>query len=280
MGDYRTAKKHYNSRRVGKYSASTTELLLEEICQSVGTELLQAYVNPDNGTKLVRRSTPIIVEHPNGTKRVLQFQYTKFSPFHSHNWLNIYNKNRSMEPRKGKVELAVANREIYSQHEEWNPFEEVTYRNYIKHLGLHRWEKELYFAVYDVEDDESLEDKLKPFLIHEDSEFNGKLPSIRITFRVSPVFVIGGRGEDRSKIYDSLWVTFPQVFKEHLSGIDTAFNLHPLNKLTSPQEAFKDNNSYSGFGFSYKINSLVRRQLTMSAINAYLRKHSLDKSFY
>ncbi|PIV00981.1 hypothetical protein COS54_01810 [Candidatus Shapirobacteria bacterium CG03_land_8_20_14_0_80_39_12] len=45
-----------------QYSPSQTEILLEQITTSFGTELGEAYLNPDNGTKLVRLSRPVVLQ--------------------------------------------------------------------------------------------------------------------------------------------------------------------------------------------------------------------------
>src|SRR3989344_4684954 len=95
--------------RISQYNPSTTEVLLEKICNSFGTELLPAQINPVNGTKLVRISKPAIIKK-GGRVRVLQFQYTRFSPLSSQRMVEVYNEN----------------------------------------LRLHRWPKSLYFAVYDI----------------------------------------------------------------------------------------------------------------------------------
>jgi len=279
---YRSAKKGCewlklgDYKKTGQYEPSTTELLLEKICRSFGTELLQAYVNPVNGTKLVRESKPTVVEHPNGKKRVLQFQYTRFSPLRSSRVSEVYNKNRAMEKGKREISHESVLREIEKQHEKWNAFEAVINPKYINNLNLHRWEKELYFAVYDIEN-KGIEEKLKPFLIHEHVQFDGKLPQVHITFHIEPFFVIGMMKESTENIYDRLKIDFPQIYAEHRTCIQSALSLHPLDKLRSPEKAFEED---YGRSESYKIHSSIPRELTMGFIAGYLRKFCMDKDFY
>lgn len=264
----------------GEYTPSKTELLLEQICASFGTELLQAYLNPVIGAKLVRQSKPTIAQHPDGKERVLQFQYTRFSPLYASGAVEIYNKNRATRKGKRKREICYASmiREIEKQHEKWNSFEEVTNSRYIDNLNLHRWQKELYFAVYDIGDKEGIEEKLKPFLIHERVHFDEKLPQVHITFSIKPFFEIGGMRENTHDKYDILNIDFPQADAEHRTCVHSALSLHPLNNLRSPENAFKE--EHGRFGETIQIHSNVSRELSVGLIAGYLRKFCLDKSFY
>jgi hypothetical protein len=100
----------------GEYWPSNSELLLEEMCEYFGTELNQAYVNPVNGAKLVRESKPVKATHRRtGKERLLQFQFTKFSPFNSAAWLDIYNQTRG---RRKPLDYDKAMKEIVAQIEE------------------------------------------------------------------------------------------------------------------------------------------------------------------
>ncbi len=281
---YRTARKGCewlkagDYRKTGQYEPSTTELLLEEMCKSFGTGLLQAEVNPINGTKLVRESKPAIVECPKGKKRVLQFQYTRFSPLYSQRMGEVYNKNLSIERGKREISLESVWKKIEKQHEKWDAFEEVTNPRYINNLNLHRWEKRLYFAVYDVENEKGIEKRLKPFLIHEHVQFDGKLPQVHITLGIEPFFAIGQWRENTKDKYDRISIDFPQTNAEHRTCINSALSLHPLNNLRNPEQAFKED--YGRFGENYQIHSDVPRELVMGLIAGYLRKFCLDKDFY
>ena len=281
---YRTARKGCefpkfgDYKETGQYEPSATELLLEQICESFGTELLQAYVNPANGAKLVRESKPVIVEHPNGRRNFLQVQYTRFSPLHSSRATEVYNKNRVMQKGKREISHASVWKEIRKQHEKWDAFEEVTNPKYIDNLNLYRWEKGLYFAVYDIESKEGIEERLKPFLIHRNVQFNGKLPRIHITFDIEPDFGIAHTREHSGGIYDRIAIDFPQIQAEHGRCVSSALSLHPLNKLREPEKAFREN--YGRFGKNYEVKPSVPRQLTMGMIAGYLRKFCLDKDFY
>ncbi len=282
--DYRTARKGYewlnvgDYRKTGQYEPSTTELLLEKICESFGTELLGAYINPINGTKLVRESKPVVILHPNEGKNVLQFQYTRFSRFRSNRFVEVYNKNRARKRRKKEISHESVWKEIKNQHENWDAFEEVTNPKYVDNLNMHRWEKELYFAVYDVENEEGIEEKLKPFQIHEHVQFAGKLPQVHITLGIEPFFVIEHMQENTKDKYDRLSIDFPQTNAKHRTCVHSALSLHPLNNLISPESAFKED--YGRFGETYQIHPDVPRKLTMGLIAGYLRNFCLDKDFY
>lgn len=273
-----------------KYAASTTELFLEEICKSFGTELLQARIDDIRGigsTMLTRVSNPSIIEHPNGKKKLIQFQYTIFSPLHDYSRITeVYNKNRIRQKGKRKISRESVLKEITKQHEKWDSFSEVTDERYIEYLNLHRWEKGLYFAVYDVdydiEDTEGIEGRIKPFSVHEPFPLNKKLPELYITFYIKPYFVIGNVEENTKDIYDDITIRFPQIENEHNSGIRTALSLHPLDKLDK-QKTLVDPNQEIGeerIFKTYKIHSEVPKKLTMGFIRAYLRKFCLDKEFY
>lgn len=272
--------KDRENNREKTYTASTTELLLEQICESFGTELLPAEINDINGTKLVRESRPAIVKHPEGKKRILQVQYTRFSPLMENNdkIVEIYNGNRVRQKGKRKISNKSALREIWEQHEEWDAFEIVTNPRYIDNLNLHRWRKGLYFAVYDVENKERIAEKLKPFSVYEPIEFGKRLPQIHITLNIEPFFLIGIVQENTREVYDNLRIDFPQEEAEHRMRISSALSLHPLTNLKNPENAFKEN--YERFRKDYKIHSSVPRKLTMGLITAYLRKFCLDKDFY
>lgn len=272
--------KDKENNREKTYTASTTELLLEQICESFGTELLQAEINDINGTKLVRESRPAIVRHPEGKKRILQVQYTRFSPLmeNPNKIAEVYNKNRARQKGKRKISNESALREIWEQHEEWDAFEIVTNQEYINDFNLHRWRKSLYFAVYDVENKEKAAEKLKPFSVHEPIEFGKRLPQIHITLDIEPFFVIGLVQENTKEIYDNLRIDFPQEEAEHRMRIGSALSLHPLTNLKHPENAFKEN--YEIFRKNYKIHSSVPRELTMGLITAYLRRLCLGKKFY
>jgi hypothetical protein len=285
MSDYRVATKGYAAfkagdyDKTGEYLASGTEKLLEKMCESFGTELLQAYVNPLNGPKLVRQSEPAVVSHPSGKKRVLQFQYTRFPAFQSNRAIDVYNENRARMKSKRKISSESVWKEIGAQHEEVDAFEAVTNEKYIKHLELHRWPKGLYFAVYDVENEQGLAERLKPFLIHEHVEFEGKLPRIHITFDIEPYFVTGDSYREPTKdVYDTLAIDFPQIAEEHRACERAALSLHPLNSLIVPEKAFQHNPRT--LTQRHEIHSEVPRKLTMGLIAAYLRKFCSDKDFY
>src|SRR3989338_8119345 len=257
--------------RISQYNPSTTEVLLEKICNSFGTELLPAQVNPINGTKLVRISEPAIIKKGGGV-RVLQFQYTRFSPLDSRRMVEVYNKNRAVNRRKEISHDAIL-KEIEEQHSPWDSIREVTDEGYIENLRLHRWPKQLYFAVYDTNG--VLRKEPRPFLIHErNSLLEDLTPTLHLTLNIEPFFVVRMQREDTKDICDSLDVTFPKIREENDNSFLTALGLHPLQA-----EGFTETHKPTFYG-SYKIKANLPRELTMGFIRAYLRKFCLNEDFY
>lgn len=262
--------------RTREYLPSTTKLLLEEMCQSFGTELLEAQIHMAAvESLLVRNSKPAVIKSPTG-KRILQFQHTRFSRLHDEDRaLDVYIQNRMRHKGKRKISTATAIDEIYAQHEPWDVAKELTDISYVKDLSLHRWPKGIYVAVYDAPDLKG-KDELKPFNVYETVEFGGKLPNVHIIFRVEPFFVIGQMRQSTRDIYDTLAIDFPQIRAEHRRNEQTALDLYQLNNLKSPEKAFEHN--YERFGESYQIHSQIPREATMGFIQAYLRKFCLNRT--
>lgn len=261
--------------RTVEYNPSTSETILEKMCGSFGTELLPAVITPE---RLVRVSEPAFVTSPDGRNRVLQFQYTRFSPLTSRNAHEVYNKNR-VRGRKRELSHESMLKEIEGQNEPWNLVREVTDSAYFENLRVHRWPKGLYFAVYDTEEKPGVTRTLKPFLVYEsNTQLEGVLPSVHLTLSIEPFFVVGSMREGTRDKYDSLNINFPRINTEHRNNVESALNLHPLNQLRTPQDAFKEDGRI--FSERYRVHSDVPRELTMGFIAAYLRKLCLDKDFY
>ena len=257
--------------RISQYNPSTTEVLLEKICNSFGTELLPAQINPVNGTKLVRISKPAIIKK-GGRVRVLQFQYTRFSPLSSQRMVEVYNKNRAVGRRKEISHDAIL-KEIEEQHSPWDSIREVTDESYIENLRLHRWPKSLYFAVYDI--NKGIEKRIKPFLVHEiNTELEGVKPTLCLSLNIEPFFVVRMQREGTKDICDSLDITFPKMREDNDKSFLTALGLHPLQG-----EKFTETHKPTFYG-SYKIKANHPRELTMGFIRAYLRKFCLNEDFY
>lgn len=258
---------------------TATDELLEELCSSFGSELLPERINPYNGTKAVRLSRPVVLIDSEGQSRILQAQYTRFSPLHSYRYVDVYNRNRSMERGKRKISKGSVNREIEKQHQSWNPRLEMTDTRYIKYLEVARWEKEVYFAVYDLAREP--EEELVPFLIHEEIELDRRLPSLHITLHHEPSFLIGEfRRETGDELYDTLRVSFPETQYQHNQALDSALLLHPVNKLGDGSEFPLFKRDLKRFGEYFEIHSSVPEELTMGLIRGYLRRFCLGKEFY
>ena len=270
-------------RKTSDYTASTSELLLENICENFGTELAQASINYINGTKLVRLSDPFVIPQDEGAGYVVQFQYTRFSPMHSHargKLANIYNENRRLHNKKIKLEPQKVLAKILKEHDPWDAVKEVTDTQYIKYLNLHRWEKAFYFAVYGIQQTDLLDKELKPFLIHEDNfEFANKLPELHITFHIEPYFVIGSTREDTRDIYNSIRIKFPKARQEHRRQIDKALSVHPFNNqsLSAPKVALKSEDNKAFFAF-YEVHSELESAPVMGFIHSYLKQFCFGKA--
>lgn len=271
-----------NRPHVKEYSPSGTEELLEEVCRSFHTELGQAEINPINGTKLVRVARPIVVANQyTHEESLLAFQYTRFSPFYgdSSKLVEMYKANvqvphnKSFEKIMEDIERSVKER----QGGEWNPFEEVTDSAYIPDVHLARWRKALYFSVFKLDNDGVPQQQVKPFTIHEGGSFANRPPDIHITFQRAPLFFDGNRVENDKGLTDYLTVDFPRIRQEHNAALQTAFSLHPLDKIgqgtapSSNEVTFK----ITSDGIKqtmYDIPSSTPREQTMGFIQAYLRK--------
>jgi hypothetical protein len=262
-------------KKTGRYYASNTEVLLEDICKSFGTELMQAYINPINGIKLTRESKPALVMNPDGKNKVLQFQYTKFTPFFSSKWFDIYKQNR-----RRKISEEGANKNIEKELEGKNMdfLDTVIDSHCINNLPLHRFQKALYFAVYNL--DNKAPEKLEPFSVYDITRFNGKLPEVHMTLSIEPFFVINQTCENTKQIYDNLRIRFPEADSKHATCTKSALDFHPLYMLDKekihgyPDSTFE---SHCEMHARYQIHSQVPRELTMGFIHAYLKKFSLDK---
>jgi hypothetical protein len=276
---YRKARRGTGTRTKGKYLSSTSERILERICHSFGTELREGYVSSNITTLLTRMSNPASVTHPDGRIFTVQFQYTRFSPMDSERHRAVYNRHRSSG--KGKRELSEENvdTEIYAQHPKWDTFREVTDPRYIEHLWLHRWQKTLYLAAYEVKEKKELE----PFLIHPEAERHGELgtPDLYIIFNIEPIFSSIHSAESRQDIYDHLRISFPKMHETNQSCLASALALHPVDNLKpEPNKHIQFKETSKGFGCGFDIHCNVSRSLSIGLVAAYFRKFCMDKGFY
>lgn len=266
-----------------KYYPSRTELLLEEICASFGTELGQAFINPYNGTRLVRLSKPVVVTHrTTGEKSLIAMRHTRFSPFcwDTGKVVEVYKDNTPGSTRKSSERVT---EEIIKRVEErdgskWNTFETVTDPDYIPNVTVARWRKELYFAVFNLggNQDEPDPDQLKPFHIHEVGLENQRVPDVYLTFSIQPVFV--RRMVEKPTEGDSLHITFPQMYRRHQLAAQSALSLHPVNKIRANDNYSRNvalySSTYPG-GASYSFDTDTPRNLTMGFIHSYLRRMTI-----
>ncbi len=277
----RTAVEYVSTKdkREREYTPSTTEVLMEDLMRSFGTEMGQAYANYLNGNRLVRLSQPVAVTHKaTGKKRVLQAQYTKFSRLGYDHAVGIYNEAANPDPiikGVGELQQAVEKR-MRRGKERFDPFAELTQSQYVPDLHVHRFGKALYFAAFDVEGDVDPE-MVEPFTIHEYGSFAGKLPAIHMEFRTEPWFVRHNISrEDLLGIEDSLVISFPQMGQEHERNMSNALALHPLDKLDRNSlgtigTPFAHQTAGRDFDAMYVLSPTIPRELAMALIGRYLQ---------
>ncbi|MBI2584140.1 MAG: hypothetical protein HYW25_05715, partial [Candidatus Aenigmarchaeota archaeon] len=219
---------------------------------------------------LSRRSRPVIVGHPTGKRRAVQFQYTRFSPRNSQRFWDVYRKNRARHGngRRNYVSHETLWKELEGEHQRWDGFAEVTDNQFFSNANVHRWEKEFYAAVYDIEGE--IPDT-GPFSVYEPVELDGQLPVVHITFHREPFFVINGCREDTDKLRDRLSIGFPQMSVEHSKHIAAARSLHPADSLT-PQNS-------SPFSANYDVDPDIERKIPLGIIHSYLKHLLLGRTF-
>jgi len=147
----------------------------------------------------------------------------------------------------------------------WSTVKEVTDPRFIPDIPLARWRKEFYFAVYKLDGNESVPEDVLPFTIHEETEFEGKLPDVHITFKREPLFMSGiGFGLVRTDLQrpDSFWFSFSRTSYEHAVATSSARGLHPSSIL-------KENPK---LGIRGDVSPTEPRERVMAFIQAYLRK--------
>ena len=173
-----------------QYDSSDSERFLEDICQSFKTNLLPAIIAP-GGKFLTRLSNPLDFNSSKEDIRILQMQYTRFSPLYCQGIEEIYSKNKKQEIDKN---VDITNRitklweDILNQHEPWDNFEELTNQKYIKNLNLSRWKEEIYFAIYSFKNKMK---KVEPFNIFDkETKLEEEWPCIHITYNVEPRFIV------------------------------------------------------------------------------------------
>jgi hypothetical protein len=270
-------------KEVRPYDPSGTERLLEEVCLSFGTELGEAFINPWNGTKLVRTSRPAIVTHRGtGERRALQFQYSRLSPFLrcEGKVIELYREHTKSRKKSNERVLGDLMEAIKDRNNgQWDVFRDVTDNQFIPGVGVARWPKELYFAVYRLGEAGLPEEELQPFTIHDSLVFRGIMPDVHITFQRQPRFVRHDWIEPTPEAYDGLHFSFPRQQYEHEEAVSSAVSVSPLDKLRAESrdgeqpETFRRN--YFPRTVTHDISSDMSRTLTMGYIQAYLRKLSV-----
>lgn len=258
----------YNRRKV-KYDASTSEILLEEMCLSFGTELLPGIIEGINTGLpiLYRLSRPAIVGNIERDRRLVQFQHTRFSPMHNFvKFSEVYRQNTQNKKSERLTDAKIAEEvaEVY----ETNPVGAVTKTQHVSKASIHRWPKGVYVAVYNTDEKQD-----KPFKVHEPFGLpgEGRLPMMHLHLDIQPFFVINEHQENTSNPYDHLWITFPEITRHTENSISSALKAIPLNKLNSPENAFIEEGKR--MSLNYRIHVNVPRQATMGFIHSYLKQY-------
>lgn len=252
------------------YDPSRTEILLEEIARSFGTELGEAYLNRDNGTKLVRLSRPLVLTHSStGERSLLAMQYTRFSPFllDRETIIRVHKEKTPRDKRKSpeKVMELIGTAIEEKDGSNWDATREVTDTMFIPNIPIVRWRKHFYFAVFRLDSKEDLPEDAQPFTIHEEIVYGRRPSDIHITFTREPLFVsspgFGGVRNDL-KSPDSLRFSFPKIYSKHREAISSTNTLHSSERREVVGER----------GVTYEIPSSESSTLTMASIQAYLKK--------
>ncbi|MFH1073430.1 MAG: hypothetical protein V1743_08435 [Nanoarchaeota archaeon] len=263
------------------YTVSTSEQLLEEICESFGTELNHAEVWDEYTAKLVRLSTPVLITHPDGSLRLLQMQYMQLSPLESSRAAEVYNANLLAKKQDPILPDDLRDELKKLVGGELDPFQLVTNNVYIQNLALtvHRFEKMLSFVVYDIANREKLPKHVDPFWVNEPGCFQGEYASVHLTFCIDPIFFINQRVEPNEEVYDRLIVQFPKMFNTHMRCLSTAQAVHPIEENRKGRTLLKhDIDTPFRDHAIYHIHNSVPRELTLGQIQRYLKKLCCDST--
>ena len=154
----------------------------------------------------------------------------------------------------------------------------VTDNAYIDRLGVHRWPKGVYVAVFDLEREPEV--TREPFHVY-DPHANPphQMPELHIEFQIEPIFVVDGARESTSDLDDRINILYPSMIEGHRQAVKAALSLHPLDNLKSPEDGFAVTGK-AGFSEHYRVNVRVPHEQTMGFIGAFLRKRYLAKKVY
>lgn len=278
--DNKRLARGYRGEEMREYHPSKSEVLLEYLCASFGTELNGAYIDhrPD-GPLLCRLATPTIVENKN-KKFLLQFQYTKFSLLSAdrEKLEEIFNKNSQGKRRKSFKNIQKAIYKCAKRGEDHDTFLMVTNAALVPELRLHRFPKEIYISIYDNVDDieptiEPDTPSIEPFTIHNKPEFNDELPYSFLRLSIQPHFVIGQVCEPTEDIYDELMISFPKLSLDHAWHLEEANRRHKF-----VWDRIKRNGGNQYFFENLRIPSDMPRVATMGWIQTYLQKMTRGRS--
>lgn len=254
-------------------------MLLEKVCASFGTQLGEASINPYNGTKLVRIGSPVKVTGSGGGEYLIQFQLTRFSPVLSEEFHALRRRHLATKLEKDADAITGDGLDgsLEVEHPKWDQIAEITDTSYFPEETTFRWKKAVYVAVYALPVGD-----VRPFHIREnDTELDGKPPTVHLAFNISPRFA-GGQSWD--KIMDTLRISYPEIANRHQKSTQTALGLHPLNLLSArpEQESLCIDDRLRNISFSacVEIPSTVCREQTLGWICAYLRHFALGENFY
>jgi hypothetical protein len=153
----------------------------------------------------------------------------------------------------------------------------------MQNLDLHRFEKALYFVVFDAEDiDKSKE--LEPFTIHdftrEAFKNLGAQPFVWMAFHRPAYFVLHGHRDEIKEPYDSIAIDFPKAYDKHweaYSKAERSFPMSMLQRFVYNTERYEPKER--GFGKVYGIDSRLEPVITMGFINQYLKALCLGRTF-
>ncbi len=211
-----------NERAVGEltYLPTKIEKLTEELCESFGSELLPATDNYPFPGILTRPTKPVVVSGLTSSEAaVLAFQYSRFSPFHSARWREIWKTNA----RKRSVNEESVLRDL---EEKGLSSKAALEDDIVPFLPLANFREAVYVSVFRLQqfgpegETDRGDIQIEPFDIFEEGgNWNGRWSDCFIKYQTAEVFYVRGSREKLKGLKDILDFVFPAVHRRHMRGL-------------------------------------------------------------
>jgi len=269
------------SRSQTEYLASHTELALEELCASFGTQLEQADLGKINNALLVRLSKPVIIHSKRLGPQILQFQYTKFSILETDtkHLKRVYEQSVASRIKRRKKQ--VTNEEVVDYIQKELGLEKgkegrikglvssLINNQAVEGMNFKRFGKEVYVGCFESPEKLSFdkEGRLEPFAIHD--TLTPGFPyraSFFVKFYVPPRFFISGCAEQETQNC-SLSIRWPVLENELSTDLNRAGEIYGIPE----KRVFVSND--------YEFEPSTSRLATMAFIRSFI-KQSLDGTVF